>query len=80
MQTSIVTRLLDGHPDSLPLLMLRGHALVLSSKFASALRHYFLVRPTREQRTAALASEPVLQRHAHSCHLPPHATAAIRAS
>ena len=44
MQTQFVTRLLDSNADSIPLLMLRGHAHLLSTKFPAALRCYTQVR------------------------------------
>jgi hypothetical protein len=44
MQTQIVARLLEKHPDSLPLLLLRGHAMLISGKGGGALPHYFAVR------------------------------------
>jgi hypothetical protein len=43
LQTNLATRLLESHPSSLPLLVLRGHAQMLSSKPASALHNYFKV-------------------------------------
>ena len=43
MQTGIVSRLLESHSDSVPLLLLRGHAQLLSGKFPAALRQYFKV-------------------------------------
>jgi len=43
MQTQLVARLLDKSPDSLPLLMQRGHAMLVSGKHGAALKHYFQV-------------------------------------
>ena len=44
MQVGLATRLLEANPGSLPLLLLRGHAHLLASSFAAALRCYLKVR------------------------------------
>lgn len=64
MQTQLVARLLDKNPDSLPLLMMRGHALLVSGKPGAALRCYFQVctaahttqKAPRSRHRSALAS------------------------
>ena len=60
MQTQLIARLLEKHPDSLPLLMMRGNAMLVSGKPAAALRNYFMVWAAAFSAFAALCINTVL--------------------
>lgn len=43
MRVRMVSRILDKHPTSLPLLMLRGHCQLITGQYPGALKNYFEV-------------------------------------
>lgn len=41
----VINRVHDSFPDSLPLLLMRGHTALIAGHTASAIKTYFEVRP-----------------------------------
>lgn len=77
LPVKLINRLHESHPDSVPLLLLRGHTALMSGQAPMAIRMYFEVRSRLRPDASDACMRPP---RTHSAHTPSHLLGALAAA